>query len=107
MASIGHPVVGDTLYGAPAKLRIEFFRRSTKGASSGDLPFGTPLHSEAREGKRSYNVKDRDRYVPTINRNFLHAAMIRFHHPRTGNLLEVRSALPIELGGFLESLTPA
>jgi 23S rRNA pseudouridine1911/1915/1917 synthase len=65
LASIGHPVVGDTLYGAPSKLRI-----------SG---------SEEK----------------TLERNFLHAAAIRFRHPRSGENMSFEAALPDELDRFL------
>jgi 23S rRNA pseudouridine1911/1915/1917 synthase len=65
LASIGHPVVGDTLYGAPSKLKI----------------------SGAEE--------------KTLDRNFLHAAAIRFRHPRTGKNLAFEARLPDELDQFL------
>lgn len=65
LASIGHPVAGDTLYGAPSRIRIG-----------------------AREEK-------------TLERNFLHAAAIRFRHPRTAKEMKFTAALPIELEGFL------
>src|SRR2546426_2766394 len=48
LASLGHPVVGDTLYGAPRELRS----RNSEAAA--------------------------------LSRNFLHAAALQFHHPRTG-----------------------
>jgi len=44
--------------------------------------------------------------VPTLERNFLHAASIRFLHPRTGLPLEVRAPLPAELKQFLTKLAP-
>ncbi|OFV94647.1 MAG: hypothetical protein A3H28_00620 [Acidobacteria bacterium RIFCSPLOWO2_02_FULL_61_28] len=68
LSSFGHPVVGDTLYGAP-----------------GNLPPG----------------------LPTLPRNFLHAARIRFRHPRTDNMVEVRAPSPPELEAFLSRLFPA
>lgn len=67
-AALGHPVVGDTLYGAPRQLR---WGNATR---------------------------------PTLNRIFLHAARVRFEHPRTGKLLEVRAALPAELEDLLREL---
>ncbi len=68
LSSIGHPVVGDTLYGAPARLRIA-----------------------AKEEK-------------TLERNFLHAAALRFRHPRTHQELSFRTALASELEDFLSRL---
>ena len=64
-AALGHPVVGDTLYGAPGKLRLG-----------------------GREGE-------------TLVRTFLHAAALRFRHPRTGQELNLAAALPEELEMFL------
>ncbi|WP_158750731.1 RluA family pseudouridine synthase [Acidobacterium sp. S8] len=78
MASIGHPVVGDTLYGAPAHL----------------TPPG--------KGKRSGDTED-----ISLDRNFLHAAELAFAHPRTGAMLELSAPLPKELETFIERLQPA
>jgi 23S rRNA pseudouridine1911/1915/1917 synthase len=70
-AALRHPVVGDTLYGAAAQLKI---------------------------GKTT---------LPTLNRNFLHAAKLGFAQPRTGAWIELRAALPQELRGFLQQLRMA
>ena len=76
LATLSHPVVGDTLYSAPARLR----------------------RPEVAGGKRGQedNVAE-----PTLMRNFLHAAELDFAHPRTRKLLTLRSAPPSELGNFL------
>src|SRR5437016_11702123 len=59
MASLGHPVVGDTVYGASRELR-----RSDKiSASTSDSNKESTL---------------------SLPRNFLHAAALQFAHPRTG-----------------------
>ncbi len=65
-SSLGHPIVGDRLYGAPACLKIG-----------------------GREEK-------------TLERNFLHASALEFHHPRTGQSLRLNSPLPAELDNFLK-----
>ncbi|MGH9601591.1 MAG: RluA family pseudouridine synthase, partial [Terriglobales bacterium] len=70
LASLGHPVVGDSLYGAPHNLR-------------------------ARDSKTT---------VPTLPRNFLHAAALEFAHPRTEAPLSFSRPLPQELGDFLAML---
>ena len=80
MASIGHAIVGDTLYGAPAILRAEDGQIITK--------------------------KSRRRALDTLSldRNFLHAAELVFAHPRTGAPMELASPLPEELATFLAAL---
>jgi len=81
MASLGHPVVGDTLYGAPKELRPTAPRRSTKRlVSAGGLP------------------------MLELGRNFLHAAALEFQHPRTQELLTFEAALPEELLAFLAKI---
>jgi 23S rRNA pseudouridine1911/1915/1917 synthase len=43
---------------------------------------------------------------PLLERHFLHARMLGFHHPATGEYVEFSSELPTELTAFLESLGP-
>ena len=74
LSSIGHPVVGDTLYGAPAHLSIPGTRKKS------DPPAETI----------------------SLNRNFLHAAELEFAHPRTGKPLRFEAPLPAELQEFVE-----
>ena len=101
LASIGHPVAGDTLYGAPAKLPEELLGSALteslgqvrKGNAVGKLPA-----SRKQTGRRSQTL------VPTLERTFLHAAVIRFRHPGTGDTLEIRSPLPQDLESFLVKL---
>src|ERR1022692_356786 len=64
VAAMGHPVVGDTMYGAPKQAR----------------------------GKNA---------VIGLTRNFLHAAELEFRHPRTGEMVALKSELPEELREFL------
>ena len=71
MASIGHPVVGDTLYGA-----------------AGQLTAVSPDKSLANATER-------------LGRNFLHAAELEFAHPVTGKALALQSPLPAVLEDFL------
>jgi 23S rRNA pseudouridine1911/1915/1917 synthase len=42
--------------------------------------------------------------LPPLGRNFLHAAKIVFSHPRTGERMEIRAPLPVELRDFLHTL---
>jgi 23S rRNA pseudouridine1911/1915/1917 synthase len=80
MASLGHPVVGDKLYGAPAELK-----RALRPAKA----------APARPSKLS------------LPRNFLHAAELALAHPRNGTSLALKSPLPAELQKFLLELEPS
>jgi 23S rRNA pseudouridine1911/1915/1917 synthase len=70
LASLGHPVAGDTLYGAP---------RSMQGAQAGTAS-------------------------TALARNFLHAAVLQFTHPLTGQVLSFERPLPPELVQFLRQI---
>lgn len=71
LASIGHPVVGDALYGAPRQI--------------------TPRSGPAL----------------SLSRNFLHAAELRFDHPRGGEALNLSAPVPEQLRLFLSTLEPS
>jgi 23S rRNA pseudouridine1911/1915/1917 synthase len=75
MASIGHPIVGDKLYGAPAELKP------------------TPA---SRKQNRPEPI--------SLKRNFLHAAELKLAHPATGKTISLNSTLPPELNKFLDAL---
>ncbi|HEU5399932.1 MAG TPA: RluA family pseudouridine synthase [Terriglobales bacterium] len=96
LASLGRPVVGDTLYGAPAVLSPHTRDRQR---------FGHSVSTRA-EGKRAELKKKKgvDINVLELGRNFLHAASIRLPHPRTGQELALNVALPEELSRFLGKL---
>ena len=76
MASLGHPVVGDTLYGAPREMRTESGKRRAAGAPA----------------------------TIALGRNFLHSAALELAHPRTGKRLSFTRGLPEELVEFIEKL---
>ena len=42
--------------------------------------------------------------LPSLGRNFLHAARIALEHPRTGQRMEFRAPLPQELVTYLRTL---
>jgi 23S rRNA pseudouridine1911/1915/1917 synthase len=88
MASIGHPVLGDTLYGAAGVLRPPSATRR-----------GTRKPSDADQESQPSELR--------LHRNFLHAAAIEFSHPRTGEPLSFAALLPGELTEYLEKLRPA
>jgi 23S rRNA pseudouridine1911/1915/1917 synthase len=81
MASIGHPVVGDTLYGGAGQLTEQDVAQTTRS---------------------SHKKPDKERL--RLGRNFLHAAKLEFAQPLTGKLLELEAPLPEELTAFLSRL---
>src|SRR5580658_6097130 len=74
MASLGHAVVGDTLYGAPREIRARRGRATDEGGAI------------------------------SLPRNFLHAAQLELVHPRTGERIALTSPLPPELEAFLATV---
>jgi 23S rRNA pseudouridine1911/1915/1917 synthase len=74
MASLGHAVVGDTLYGAPREIRARRGRATDEGGAI------------------------------ALPRNFLHAAQLELVHPRTGERIALTSPLPPELEAFLATV---
>jgi 23S rRNA pseudouridine1911/1915/1917 synthase len=74
LASLGHPIVGDVLYGAPRELKA----------------------------MRRGNVRLPAR--ATLGRNFLHATAIQLEHPGSGKPLAFDRPLPSELVTFLWEL---
>lgn len=87
LASLGHPVVGDTLYGAPRALRAGPGRGKNTVAAS----------------RMAVNVPQAGGVV-SLDRNFLHAWALEFAHPRSGKNMRFEQPLPPELAGFLEGL---
>lgn len=83
MASIGHPVVGDTLYGGSGQLTDQ-------------------VASQAATSKAARRKAEPERL--RLGRNFLHSARLEFAHPKTGKLLELEAPLPAELEEFLTRL---
>jgi 23S rRNA pseudouridine1911/1915/1917 synthase len=84
MQAIGHPVVGDFLYGAPHRIQ--------------------PVAQAGSGLKHQPAVARSDDESLSLERNFLHAAELEFAHPRTGHPLELRAELPKVLVEMLESL---
>jgi 23S rRNA pseudouridine1911/1915/1917 synthase len=74
MASLGHPVVGDALYGAPKEMRARRGRATDEGGAI------------------------------SLSRNFLHAAQLELLHPCTGERIALKSPLPPELEAFLATV---
>jgi 23S rRNA pseudouridine1911/1915/1917 synthase len=83
MASIGHPVVGDALYGGAGQLTDQVAAQA----------------AQSRAARRKSEPE-----ILRLGRNFLHAARLEFAHPVTGKLLQLEAPLPEELERFLERL---
>jgi 23S rRNA pseudouridine1911/1915/1917 synthase len=83
IASIGHPVVGDTLYGGAGHLTDQ-------------------VASQAATSKAARRKAEPERLK--LGRNFLHAARLEFPHPKTGKLLQLEAPLPPDLETFLTRL---
>ena len=83
MASIGHPVVGDTLYGGSGQLTDQ-------------------VAAQAAQSKAARRKAEPERL--RLGRNFLHAAKLEFTHPTKGKLLTLEAPLPDELERFLSQL---
>ena len=86
MASIGHPVVGDTLYGASSQLTDQ-------------------IASQAAPSRAARRKSAPERLQ--LKRNFLHAAELEFAHPTTGKPVHLNASLPSELADFLARLERA
>ncbi len=83
LSSIGHPVVGDALYGAPYEI----------------LP-----RELANQPARKRRASSRYAAPLALDRNFLHAARLALPHPRTGKEIAWTAPLAPELDVFLATL---
>ncbi|HEY0306862.1 MAG TPA: RluA family pseudouridine synthase [Acidobacteriaceae bacterium] len=103
MASIGHPVVGDTLYGAPLKIGLAAQSKSARGATIPSILLQPDLKAKGAVKKEPAPLAEKVEPL-TLERNFLHAARLRFAHPQTGEQLALEAPLAPELTAFLELL---
>jgi len=74
MAHIGHPLLGDQLYGSGFKTKANRLGEDAQAA------------------------------LLALRRQALHATILGFEHPRTGEFLRFESPLPADLERLLESL---
>jgi 23S rRNA pseudouridine1911/1915/1917 synthase len=75
MAHLGHPVIGDELYGSGFKTKVKTLPEPARAAVSG------------------------------LDRQALHAAILGFEHPRTGETLHFQSELPADLAKVKAALS--
>jgi 23S rRNA pseudouridine1911/1915/1917 synthase len=85
LSSLGHPVVGDALYGAPTELH----------------PVTQATGARRRLGEGLHPAKGKS---PALQRNFLHAAAIQFKHPVTETPISFEQPLPNDLDLFLTQI---
>jgi 23S rRNA pseudouridine955/2504/2580 synthase/23S rRNA pseudouridine1911/1915/1917 synthase len=78
LLSLGFPVVGDKLYGVDETLFLRFCEDA---------------------------LTDADRARLRLPRQALHAAYLRFHHPRFGALTELTAPLPLDMAELLDPKT--
>ena len=93
LASIGHPVVGDTLYGAPQILLPNTLARELRGAAISSRTAAKRARTHGASGG-----------MLSLPRNFLHAARLSFTHPKSGRAMEFDAPLPEDLQKFLQRL---
>ncbi len=87
-------VEADLHTGRTHQIRVHF---SALGCPvAGDTLYGAPAQERIASG-----------LLPSLGRNFLHAARIGFDHPRTGKRMEIRAPLPEELVSYLTTLGAA
>jgi 23S rRNA pseudouridine1911/1915/1917 synthase len=103
MSSIGHPVVGDTLYGAPLRIGLAAQSKSARGATIPSILLLPDLKVKGAVKKEPSPPAVKVEPL-TLERNFLHAARLRFAHPQTGEQLALEAPLAPELTAFLELL---
>ena len=93
MSSIGHPIVGDTLYGAPQILLPNTLSRERQGTA---ISSRTEAKKARAHGESAATL--------SLPRNFLHAAHLNFTHPKSGKPVEFDAPLPADLQKFLDKL---
>jgi 23S rRNA pseudouridine1911/1915/1917 synthase len=117
LQALGHPVVGDVLYGAPHHIAPLRITRPTKPSAQPRTTQLTPQEMASRPEQATAEpppVEQRkdsrisSEASPTtasdsisLDRNFLHATRLAFTHPQTRKALSIESPLPPELSAFL------
>ena len=105
--SIGFPLVGDKLYGIPEDEAIRFFEpaRFTKNEARQTLAaLGAPIDAEESHMLPPRLLSPELRERLHMERHALHAASIRFTHPKTGAPIFIEAPLTPDLKYFWDSL---
>jgi 23S rRNA pseudouridine1911/1915/1917 synthase len=85
LSSMGNPVVGDTVYGAPREVK------ATSGRPTDIGPRKVFAKTDTKNGPPGKSK------VFSLARNFLHSAELEFRHPRNGKTISLKAVLPPEL----------
>ncbi len=93
MSSFGHPIVGDTLYGAPQILLPNTLARERQGNA---ISSRTEAKKARAHGESAATL--------SMARNFLHATRLSLTHPKSGRAIEFEAPLPEDLQNFLDKL---
>lgn len=113
LASLGHPVVGDALYGAPAEIApvakniTRAVKAKTKKTRDREM---TELARSLGEGSATRAAKSNGPQAAdpiALDRNFLHAAELEFAHPKSGKPVQAKSDIPVKLRKFLDQIRAA
>lgn len=110
LASIGHPVVGDTLYGAAEQIQptalqplraVKTNTKKMRDRAASDIARALTEGEHVIAGARVSATK----FEPiSLDRNFLHATALEFMHPKSNKAVSLRSGLPTKLRKFLDRL---
>jgi 23S rRNA pseudouridine1911/1915/1917 synthase len=115
LQALGHPVVGDVLYGAPHHIAPPRIARPTQLPSrrkAATQLTAQEMASRPEQATAEPSIAEQKHFSseasPTpaadaisLDRNFLHATRLAFTHPQTRKALEIESPLPPELTAFL------
>ena len=93
LSALGHPVVGDTIYGAPGRL--------APAASPGAR---MAKGSRGKGAREVASPPEKPEEGTILQRNFLHATAISFLHPRAKTEMAFEQPLPPELQNLLDRL---
>ena len=93
MTHVGHPLVGDPVYGS----------RRSGGPGGRRLAGNTVGNAAGNAGQRLVTEQVRDALVG-FPRQALHAVAIRFNHPRDGRQMRFESELPLDIQALIGSL---
>jgi len=106
LSYLGHPIVGDELYGGGEGLYLSSFKKDYKGHKPHTE--GITRTGDTRgAGQKGYTDRSRveaSREKPLIGRLALHALSLAVLHPRTGEMLRFEAPYPKDFSVTLKQL---